>query len=369
MHTEPTASVPAATPEHRRMVATEYPGIYSKGSRYLVRWRDRGRLATRSFRTLSEAKRFKKQVAAGDTRPTSRDPFKNYALKWLDAYTGRTGKGVADSTRDSYRDWIEREAMPFFGTVPLDDIDPPMLKEYHAYLAKRGLAPSSVRRAYAPVRALLATAYEDGLLKSNPAAGVRVIVAEPDNRPARRMHLTAEETKRLLAEIPDEHADLVLLLATTGARISEPLTATYGGFGQDVDGGPVLRFAKSKTEAGLQPIPLTPEAARMLVRRRDDAGASDDDLIFPNANGTPMDRRNWTRRVFKPAARRAGVPWASPHKLRHSVATLMAERGYQAADIARMLRHADGGALAQRTYMHPKVRSVDFLDDAIGGAR
>jgi integrase len=57
------------------------------------------------------------------------------------------------------------------------------------------------------------------------------------------------------------------------------------------------------------------------------------------------------------------VSWASPHKLRHGVATLMAERGYEAHDIARMLRHADGGALAQRTYMHPKVRAVDFIED------
>jgi hypothetical protein len=46
----------------------------------------------------------------------------------------------------------------------------------------------------------------------------------------------------------------------------------------------------------------------------------------------------------------------------------MAEQGYEAHDIARTLRHADGGALAQRTYMHPKARRVDFLVDVLGGA-
>jgi hypothetical protein len=35
--------------------------------------------------------------------------------------------------------------------------------------------------------------------------------------------------------------------------------------------------------------------------------------------------------------------------LRHEVAALMAEQGYEAHDIAKMLRHTDGGALAQRT--------------------
>jgi hypothetical protein len=53
--------------------------------------------------------------------------------------------------------------------------------------------------------------------------------------------------------------------------------------------------------------------------------------------------------------------------LRHGVATLMAEQGYAAHGIAKMLRHANGGALAQRTYMHPKVRNVDFLDELLGG--
>jgi integrase len=210
---------------------------------------------------------------------------------------------------------------------------------------------------------MLATAYEDGLILTNPK--VRVVVN--DTRPPKRKHLTGEEALALLAEVPADHADLVYLLATTAARISEVLTLTYGGVGQDADGGPVLRFNDSKTEAGLQPIPLTPEAARMLTRRRAATNATDDALVFPNAVGKPYDRRVWTRRYFKPAAKRAGVPWASPHKLRHGVATVMAERGYEAHDIARMLRHADGGALAQRTYMHPKVRRIDFLDHTLAG--
>jgi integrase len=144
-----------------------------------------------------------------------------------------------------------------------------------------------VRRYYAPVRALLATAYEDGAIPTNPAAGVRVVVRTARKRPAHPKHLTAGQTLRLLAEIPAEHADLTYLLATTGARISEALTLDYGGLGQDADGRPVLRFAESKTEAGLQPVALTPEAARMLTRRRAEAGASDSDLVFPNAAADP----------------------------------------------------------------------------------
>ena len=45
-------------------------------------------------------------------------------------------------------------------------------------------------------------------------------------------------------------------------------------------------FTQSKTD-GLEPVPLTPEAARMLTRRRAEAGAGEGDLVFPNAAGNP----------------------------------------------------------------------------------
>jgi integrase len=352
-----------ATPESRKMIAVAgHRGVWRRGNRYVVKYTHRGKVRKKYLRTLTEVKKFKATIAAGDAAPTSAQSFKSYATDWLRTYKGRSARGISDETRESYTHALTAHAIPFFGTTRLDRIDPPMLRDYIAHLESKGLSAATIRRYYAPVRALLATAHEDNLIATRP--NVRVVVRTP--RRAKRRHLTADETQRLLAAIPAEHADLVLLLARTGARISEVLNATYGGIGQDVDGGPMLSFPKSKTEAGLQPIPLTPDAARMLTRRRAAAGATGDDLIFPNAVGNPYDRRAWTRRVFKPAAKGAGVAWASPHMLRHGVATLMAEQGYEAHDIARMLRHADGGALAQRTYMHPRVRSVDFLDDVMG---
>ena len=356
-----------------------HPGVYKRGNRYVVKYGYRGTERKKSLRTLTEAVAFKAKAAAGEARPTSAISFKKYATEWATAYTGRTANGLSDGTRESYADAITRVAIPYFGTLRLDHIDAPKLRAYIAHLAAlrkrdgkgnlyddgRTISPDTVRRYYAPVRALLATAYDDGLLPANPAQGVRVIVRDDRLTQPKRKHLTADETLRLLEAIPSEHADLTYLLATTAARISEALTVRYGGMGQDAEGRPVLRFAQSKTEAGLHPVPLTPETARMLTRRRAAAGAADADLIFPSASGGAFDRRNWTRRYFKPAASRAGVPWASPHKLRHGVATLMAERGYQAHDIARTLRQADGGALAQRVYMHPKARAVDFLDDVL----
>lgn len=277
--------------------------------------------ARSNLRTLTEAKKFHATALAGEARPTSSQSFRRYATEWLQTYRGRSANGISHETRESYTHALTAHAIPYFRTTRLDHIDPPRLRRYIEHLEGKGLSATTIRRYYAPVRALLATAHEDGLIAQQPNVRVVVRKARTANR---RRHPTGPETVQLLAQIPAKHADLVRLLARTGARISEVLNAVYSGIGQDAESGPVLRFPKSKTEAGLQPVPLTPEAAGMLTRRRTATGASDDDLIFPNDAGNAYARRAWTRRVFKPAAKRAGVPWASPHMLRHGVATLMA---------------------------------------------
>lgn len=374
------------TPDRRQRVAIpEHPGIFRRGASYVVPYRDRGKWRSRAFRTLTEAKRFKAKTDSGDTRPDSREPFSGYAKRWLDTYQGRTAKGLSDPTRASYRDAIERLAIPFFGTTRLEHIDPPLLRRYIDHLAskrpapggrgkrnptrKGHMAPDTVRRHYAPVRALLATAYEDGLIARNPAAGVRVIVK--DRRVAKPKRLTPEQTQALLAHMPAAHAELAYFLASTGVRISEALGARWEHLGAAPNGRPVVRIPRdaTKTDAGERNIPLTPETARMLTRRRAEAiYGAEGDPIFPTEAGTPMDDHNYRERAFNPARRAAGLPWATPHKLRHGLASLMAERGYSPAQIAAQLGHADGGALALRVYVHPALHEApEFVDGLLTG--
>jgi integrase len=353
--------------DSRKAVAVPgHPGIFKKGARYQVRFRHHGAQRAKSFRTLTEAKRFRRSVEDGEAKPTTSRTFRAYAAEWLDSYSGRTAKGLSASTRASYRDAIERAAIPFFGTVHLDRIDPPLLRRYVAHLASQGHAPATVRRYYAPVRALLATAYEDGLLKANPAAGVRVVVKDRRTRTPR--WLTPAQTRELLAAFPAEHADLALFLATTGCRISEALSVRWRDFGPDEHGRIVVRVTTSKTDAGIRSVPLSPAMIRTLTRRRSETRyAADSDPVFPSARGTAIDARNWRRRVFKPAAESAGVPWATPHKLRHGLASLLAREHHSASDIAAHLGHADGGVLALRTYIHSQgLSSADFIDEAFG---
>jgi integrase len=348
------------------------PGIYSrdrKGKRTpscVVVYNDEtGKQRRKTLPNLRAAEAFQGRVKGGERQAESRLTFSTYADGWIESYTGRTARGVSDGTRESYRESLKL-AKDRFGNTRLTAVTASRLKAYIKHLADEGLAPSSVRRYYAPVKALLATAYEDGLIRSNPAQGVRVIVA--DTRPSKPKHLTAEQTRVLLAKMPEEYSDLVFLLARTGLRISEALGAMWGDIGQDSGGRIVLRVRRdtTKTDAGERAVPLTPETLGRPTRRRTEAGWNrDSDPIFPTATGTFMDSHNFRSRVFNKAREDAGLSWATPHKLRHGVGTLMNAHGCTPADVAAMLGHADGGVLAMRTYVHAEAPSVDFLDEAL----
>jgi integrase len=355
-------------PSRRRVAIPGEPNLYQRGNRTVLRMDVDGKEIVRSFRTLTEAKRERGRLEARMSRIASRTPFDEYSDDWIENYSGRKGEGANDETRDTYRDSLRNRAKPFFGKVPLERIDGPWLKRYVTWLSagdKRRklapLAPASVRRHFAVVRALLNSAHDDGHLTHNPVAGFRVVI--PGSRPTKAKRLTPAETVKLLAKIPVEHADVTHLMATGGLRPSEALNPRREDLGHDPDGNPILTIRKSKTVAGESSIILTPDTARMLTRRLNTLQDKRPDApLFPNAVGGVYDRRNWTRRVFKPAAEAAGVSWASPKALRHGVGSLMAEHGFTAAQIAAQLRHADGGVLALRTYVHPEQPNVAFLD-------
>jgi integrase len=212
---------------------------------------------------------------------------------------------------------------------------------------------------------MLAEAVADGVLTRNPAESVRVFV--PGERRRKPRTLTPEQLHRLLRAIPDVHHDLVLFLAHTGVRISEALAATWGDLRQE-NGAPVLVIPDSKTDAGLRSVPLAPGFGRQLLKRRAKARwAADGDRIFPSAAGTPIDARNWRRRVWAPAIKAAGVE-GTPHTLRHSLASLLFEQGHTAAQVAAWLGHEDPG-FTLRTYIHARdVGDAAFLDDVLGAS-
>lgn len=197
-------------------------------------------------------------------------------------------------------------------------------------------------------------------MQHNPTTGVRAFVQ--GERPQRRTSLTRDEVRKLAAEIPEQHKDLFWLVIYTGTRISEALAAKWQDIGH-IDGQTVLNIPDSKTEAGIRTVPLSAEfSARLLFRRTAARFDSDTDPVFPSAVGTPMSAHNFRRRVFNPAAERAGVT-ATPHTLRHTHGSLMYAASGDIAQVAVRLGHEDP-SFTLSTYVHAvDTGGTDFLDD------
>jgi integrase len=89
------------------------------------------------------------------------------------------------------------------------------------------------------------------------------------------------------------------------------------------------------------------------------------DLVFRTEWGTPVNP-NHASRAFARLAASVGLD-ARPHMLRHALASAMAANKEPASIIAAQLRHADGGGLAQRVYIHQLPQTAPRLAGVIEG--
>jgi integrase len=353
-----------------KMQRTRYPGIFKRGSRYVVVWRHRGRQHKESFRTIADARESQgRRRMPGERQPPSRQWFEDYARQWLDSYQGRTARGLSESTRADYRRSIEGHAIPFFQRYRLSEIDPPDVRAFVRSLADGGMRTSSVRKNVAPLKALLATAVDDGALRSNPSLGQRIQGSQdPADAPKKVRAMTREELRLVLAALPEESRTFFTFLAHTGLRISEALAVSWG----DLDLGvvPCVRVRRQiykgrlkalKSKHSERDVPLTPAMAATLLAVRAMSYRGDDDAtVFATSLGTPLNAHNLRHRVLQPSVRAIGLEWVGFHTFRHTCASLLFGGGKDVKQIQQWLGHADPG-FTLRTYVH-------LLDDGLGKA-
>lgn len=344
---------------------TRYPGIYRRGRRYVVTFRDpAGHQRKRAAATLAQARALKASLMAdisrGEYRALSQVRFEDYAREWVRTYQGRTGRGIRPNTLAEYAKDLENDAIPFFGRRRLAEIEPRHIREFALGLSGRGLAPASVRAVMAPVRALFATAAEEGLIRSNPCAGLRLAGRRPPGEePADATRaLTDEQLARLIEETPEEWRLLVRFLAQTGLRIGELVALRWG----DVDLGARRvkvrrRYYRGTVDApksryGIRDIPISTRLAQDLWHHWAVEGRpGEDSPVFASRVGTPLNDKNLLARFMKPAARRAGVPWAGFHTLRHTCASMLFRAGWNAKQVQVVLGH-HSPAFTLATYVH-----------------
>jgi integrase len=181
-------------------------------------------------------------------------------------------------------------------------------------------------------------------------------------RPARRpVHLDSVEQIQALLDaaheldsepvwrIPDRRAILTALVLA-GPRAHELCQLRW----RDVDlANGRIHIGRSKTQAGLREIPLLPSLRDELAAHKANATNTEpDQFVFPTDKGTMRDKDNLRNRVLAPTIDRADKLLAerdqpplpaglTPHKLRHTFASVLVALGEDPASVMAALGHTD----------------------------
>jgi integrase len=353
------------------MVKTRYPGIYSRGSRYVVKWTDRGVQRKEAFATLAQAREAQGKRRTGQTQAESNARFDEYAPAWLASYQGRTVGGLADSTRTDYTRAINKRAIPFFGATRMKQLRPADIGKFVQHLRDAGAKPPTIRKTVAALKVLLATAYENGDIAANPAQGLRLNLTRSTGKVK---VMTDDEAALVIAAAPAEYQPLLTFLLQTGLRISEALGLTWAHV--ELGTKPHVKVRQQrykgkvkalKTPTAVRDVPLAPSMVATLLELRTTRYSGPDGPVWCSVLGkgarrghAPLEDHNLRNRVLRPAVKALGMPWVGFHTFRHTCASTLFARGKSIKQVQHWLGHADP-SFTLRTYVH-------LQDGDLGGA-
>jgi integrase/recombinase XerD len=258
-------------------------------------------------------------------------------------------KGLSENTIAAYaRDLAKFAAFAEKGGLPLESLNRNHLVDFLESLYRQNLDSRTVARALASLRNLFRFALTEEVISIDPTLNLE----SPKYRKSLPSFLRVDEVDRLLAQ-PDEKTAhgvrdraLIELLYSTGLRVSEltglrvsDLDARMGclrcvGKGDKERLVPVGRQALAAVQRYL-------DESRPDLSRRRRGNAQAEAFLFLNRFGGKISRITvW--RILCQYGRRAGIrTHLSPHKLRHSFATHLLERGADLRSVQMMLGHAD----------------------------
>lgn len=275
--------------------------------------------------------------------------FGEYAEVWL------KDRELKPRTRTHYQSLLEKQLSPW-NLVTVKDIRPEMVREWHSSLDST--RPTLRAHSYGLLRAILATAVDDGLLPVNPCH-----IRGAGN--SKKVHLTKpatlEELDLLVDSLPDQYKAMVSLAAWCALRFGELVELRR----KDLDliegvihvrrgavraGGEII-IGTPKSEAGIRDVSIPPHLFPQLeTHLKRHVGSSKEALLFPASDGVSNLAPSTLYTHFYKARESAGRPDLRFHDLRHTGAVLAAGTGATLADLRTRLGHSTVAAALR--YQH-----------------
>jgi integrase len=347
-------------------------------TRYRVRWRLDGQLVEKWYPTLQAARAAKTRAEADALDGVSFHPgsgtkhLNAYFAEWVPARLVR-GKGLAPSTRAGYERLWRRNVKETLGRKQLRAVTPEGVRNWYGELVAES-GQDQAAKSYRLVRAVLASAEADGVIRVNPCK----LRGAGQERYAERPMVATSLVLDLADAIEPRYRALVMLAGFAGLRTGENLGLRRCDIDLLHSEVAVIRQAQEIPGAGRVVCAPKSEAGQRVValpRFLSDAlevhlaafvDVDREAVVFTGPEGTPLRRATLSR-----AWRTAVITTSAPedlrlHDLRHHAATLTARMpGITTKELMARIGHASPrAALIYQHATADRDRAIaSFLDD------
>ena len=293
-------------------------------------------------------------------------------------------------TVETYEGVLNRHLLPTFGALPVVRLHRAQLKQFLANKLGSGMSREYVKLVLSVLHNLLASAQDDGVILSNPAAGLRRPFKLSRNTAVLQEEMKAMTRAQVMAllaaadQVVPRLAALFLLLARTGLRLGEALALQWADL--DFEAG-TLRVARTISKGlvgtpksgAAREVDMTPMLSRRLrrlqVARKTEAlrrgWPEVPAWIFCTRTGQPYHPRV-VQRAFARALTSAKLPkHFTPHALRHTYASILIAEGVNPAYVQRMLGHSSIKLTVDLygKWLPMQGRGADRLDETAPGSK
>lgn len=243
---------------------------------------------------------------------------------------------------------------PNFGNRGAETLTEDDCRGYIEHRRKQGRSDGTIWTELSRLRSALKWAANKRMIAAAPK------IWTPPPSPPREKRMTRQQVSAFLAACDFPHIRLFSVLAiTTGARMGAILELTWDRV--DFDRG-MIRYrdpARAETNKRRAETPINPLALSALTEAR--KGALTAFVIEWGGQKVKT-----VKKGISAAAKRAGMPWVTPHVFRHSAGCILAEAGIPMAEIAQLLGHKDSRttekiyARFSPTYLRKASAALDF---------
>ncbi|MFJ6130586.1 tyrosine-type recombinase/integrase [Streptomyces griseoviridis] len=327
------------------------------------------RPADRTFPTTTDADRWlnRKRIEIEEGRwidpAEGRTTVRDWSTRWLAAVSPQ----LKHKTRATYRSLINSLIVPALGDRELSSLRPITVAEWIGGMRTRGLSASRIRQAYRVLSQIMRSAVDNDMIPQTPCRGVKL-----PRMPQTEPHiLTPSEASRLVQSAAKPHDLLIALLAYAGLRVGEAFALRRSDINvsasivlvdenlAEANGALVFDTPKTHQKRFLR---VGPSLGERLGRHLTTLPDSDDALLFTTPGGKPLRYNQWRKAYFDPAVAAAGLSDVTPHDLRASHGTWVADK-YGVMTAAHRLGHSNA-SVTTRHYARP----VAGRDDQVAAA-